>query len=168
MPERPSPAARRYFAWILATIIIGYAIFAIGLSVHVIDRQSGVRIDLYAALRALDRLHREALSQTTTDQERQSVETAWRNERAFAAASPIQARHIAQTLISHLNQQYPDNACGRKDPAFVATTALPARPACMIAVGTKGRIVQVTGYDTQGIAMDNFYEYLYAPVSPSD
>jgi hypothetical protein len=38
----------------------------------------------------------------------------------------------------------------------------------MIAIGVRGDMIGVTGYDTQGIAMDNFYEYLYAPVGRAD
>jgi hypothetical protein len=37
----------------------------------------------------------------------------------------------------------------------------------MVAIGSKGNDVQATAYDTQGIAMDNFYEYLYAPTGRS-
>ena len=168
MSERPSASARLRFAWILGIVIIVYGALAIALSVHVIDQQSGARTDLYVTLQALDQLHQEALSQATTDQERQAIEAAWHNERAFAAASPLQARHIVQTLISRLNQEYPTNACGRRGPSFVAASTLPARHPCMVAIGTrKGHVVDATGYDTQGIAMDNFYEYLYAPVGRS-
>ena len=168
MAERPSASARLRFAWILGIVIIVYGALAIALSVHVIDQQSGVRADLYVALQTLDQLHREALSQATSAQERQTIETAWRNERAFAAASSQQARHVAGTLISRLNQEYPTNACGRSGPSVVAASALPAQHACMVAIGGKGNDVQATGYDTQGIAMDNFYEYLYAPTGRSD
>ncbi|MBU2766836.1 hypothetical protein [Acidithiobacillus ferrivorans] len=167
MAERPSASARLRFAWTIGIIIITYGVLAIALSVHVIGQQSSARTDLYVTLQALDQLHREALSQAPTDQERQAIEAAWHNERAFAAASPLQAWHVVQTLISRLNREYPGNACGRNGPSFVTADTLPAQHACMVAMRVKGDVVQATGYDTQGIAMDNFYEYLYAPVGRS-
>ncbi|WP_297468453.1 hypothetical protein [Acidithiobacillus sp.] len=168
MADRPSASARLRFAWILGIVIAVYGALAIALSMHIIDQQSGARADLYIALQTLDQLHREALSQATSAQERQTIVNAWRNERAFAAASSQQARQMAGTLISRLNREYPGNACGHSGPSFVAASALPAQHACMVAIGVRGDIIQVTGYDTQGIAMDNFYEYLYAPVGRAD
>ncbi|WP_414040906.1 hypothetical protein ACJU26_02065 [Acidithiobacillus sp. M4-SHS-6] len=168
MARRPEKSSRMRFAWALGIVIALYGILTILLSVHVIDQQSSARTDLYAALETLDQLHQEAMAATSSADARKAIANAWHDHRAFAAASPQQARLIASQLITRLNQEYPHPACGQTRPAFVAAAALPKQRACMVAVGVKNNQVRVTGYDTQGIAMDNFYEFLYAPTGRSD
>ena len=168
MAGHPSKSSRLRFAWVLGAAIVIYGILTIILSVHVIDQQSGARTDLYVALETLDQMHHEAMASASTPTERKVIADAWRNERAFAARSPQQAQQIADQLIVSLNQEYPHNSCGQLGPSFVKASALPEEHACMVAVGTQNDQVTVTGYDTQGIAMDNFYEFLYAPTGRSD
>ena len=175
MAERPSASARLRFAWILGLVIIAYGALAIALSVHVIDQQSGARADLHAALQNLIYRHREELMpgataaqvQESVDEELQSFFAAAVSPQkarllnslahGWVFASPQQAQKIAQALILRLNHKYPGNACGRNGPSFVKADALPTQHACMVAIEAKGNVVQVTGYDTQGIAMDNVY-----------
>lgn len=168
MAKSPNQSSRIRFAWILAGTIAIYGILSIALSVHVIEQQSGARTDLYVALETLDQMHHEAMISASTATARMAIAAAWRNTRTFAAQSPQQAQQIADQLIVRLNQEYPHNSCGQKGPSFVPASALPKHHACMVAVGVKNNQVEVTGYDTQGMAMDNFYEFLYAPSGRSD
>ncbi|MGE4530729.1 MAG: hypothetical protein AB7C98_05340, partial [Acidithiobacillus sp.] len=159
---------RLRFAWLLGAIIVIYGVATIALSVHVIDQQSGARTDLYAALDTLDQLHQEAMATASTAQQRKTIADAWHNARAFAAASNQQAQRVADQLIIRLNQEYPHGTCGQSGPSFVSTETLPKEHACKVVVGVHGNQVEATGYDTQGIRMDNFYEFLYAPTGRSD
>lgn len=168
MTKRPEKSSRIRFAWALGAVIVLYGVLSIMLSVHVIDQQSSARTDLYAALETIDQLHREAMASASSADARNAIARAWQDHRAFAATSPQQARLIADQLITRLNQEYPHPACGQTRPAFVAAAALPKQRACMVAVGVKHHQVRVTGYDTQGMPMDNFYEFLYAPTGRSD
>ncbi|PKY12137.1 hypothetical protein B1757_02010 [Acidithiobacillus marinus] len=168
MTRRPEKSSQIRFAWALVAVIVIYGLFAVILSVHVIDQQSSARTDLYAALETLDQLHQEAMASASSADVRSAITRAWQDHRAFAAGSSQQARLIADQLITRLNQEYPHPACGQKRPAFVAPEELPKQRACMVVVGIKNNQVRVTGYDTQGMAMDNFYEFLYAPTGRSD
>lgn len=168
MAQKPKPAGHTLFAWLLAAAIIIYGALAVTLSMRIIDQQSGIRRNLYAALEILDRLHQDAMVQAHSPLARQTVQETWRDARAFAAVSPTQARHVAAQLVTRLNREFPHNPCGQPGPAFVPEGTLPKHHACMVVVGIRGNDINVTGYDTQGIAMDNFYEFLYPPVGHSD
>lgn len=161
----PSPRARRLFAWLLLGIIAAYGIGAIALSVHIIHRQAAVRTELTMALENLDRLHQ--LVAVSAPGERAAVDAAWADRRALLLPSAKVAAKLEDSLLQEWRDAFPHAACGMPGSPF--QTQLPrahAARACHILVERQGAEIRVQAYDTQGLPMDNFYEFLY-PYPPA-
>lgn len=161
----PSPSARRLFAWLLLGIIGAYGIGAIALSVHIIHRQAAVRTELTLALENLDRLHQ--LVAISAPQDRAAVDAAWTDRRALLLPSAKVAAKLEDSLLREWRDAAPRAACGAADSPF--QTELPSARglrACHIWVERRGAEIRVQAYDTQGLPMDNFYEFLY-PYPPT-
>lgn len=134
---RPSitPQATRHFVRGILLFVLAYGIWAIGLSVDVVDHQQIVRTHFWSALRNRP-IHR------------------------FPTNSA--ALHAAQYFIDALNKTHPHNPC-QTGPAFVAIAHLPKNKACIIAIGVRHNRIVIQGYDTQGLRMDSIYEALQPP-----
>jgi len=161
----PSPHARRLFAWLLLGSVAAYGIGAIVLSVHTIRRQAAVRTELTLALEDLDRLRQ--LVAISAPEDRAAVDAAWTERRALLLPSAKVAAKLADHLLREWRDIAPRAACGAKDSPF--QTQLPSAPsarACHILVERRGAEIRVQAYDTQGLPMDNFYEFLY-PYPPA-
>lgn len=132
-PVRPAATARLTAA-ILAFVVI-YGLWAIGLSVWVVDHQQLVRQHLWIALHDRPRAR---------------------------FASRAQAIRAGERFVAQLNSVYARNPCG-PGPAYVFVVGRYRPVACVVVVAVRDRRLQVTGYDTQGLPMDSIYEALYPP-----
>ncbi|WP_308389180.1 hypothetical protein [Acidithiobacillus sp. AMEEHan] len=155
------PASRRYFAIVLFSLIGLYGLFAAVLSWQVIQAQDSVRNNLSIALNSMDFLHQRQIDLENDPAVRGELQSAWAEHRALWVGSD--AQRWGQALLQEWNKAAVTPACGAKSPAFVLGKAPENRQAraCHVYVAIVDGRVQVTGYDTQGAAMDNFYESLY-------
>ncbi|MHB1566535.1 MAG: hypothetical protein ACYCXG_07425 [Acidiferrobacter sp.] len=129
------PEATRRLTWAILIFVAVYGVWAIGLSVWVINRQQVVRQHLWAAL------HYQPTQRFPT---------------------PAQATRAGQQFVRQLNDVYAQNPCG-PGPAYVFVTGPSPPVACVVTVAVQDRRLRVTGYDTQGLPMDSIYEALYPP-----
>ncbi|MEY2342876.1 hypothetical protein AB4090_12305 [Acidithiobacillus sp. IBUN Pt1247-S3] len=157
----PNQAARRRFAIFLFAAIGLYGIFAIILSWQVIQKQDSVRNNLSIALNSIDFLHQRQLDLDTNPSSRQDILSAWENHRALWVGS--NAQRWSQAFLSEWNNAAVPPACGAAGAAFILgkVPANKSARACHVYLAIVDGRIQVTGYDTQGAAMDNFYESLY-------
>ncbi len=159
--------ASRYFGSLLIGILFLYGLWAMILSMKTINAESTVRTNL---LLALDTLHQEySLSLTAASgqkTEQAAIRRAWENRRSLLLASPEAAERMEAALVQELNNTGIKAGCGSATLPFAQAPA-PASPAraCHVFLHHNGAMLSVTGYDTQGRAMDNFYEYLYPPAT---
>ncbi|MBU2753710.1 hypothetical protein HFU84_11135 [Acidithiobacillus sp. CV18-2] len=157
----PSPASRRRFAILLFSVIGLYGLFAAVLSWQVIQAQGSVRNNLSIALNSMDFLHQRQMDLENDPAVRNELQSAWAEHRALWVGSDAQRWALA--FLGEWNKAAVAPACGAKAPAFVLGKAPENRQerACHVYVAVVDGRIQVTGYDTQGAAMDNFYESLY-------
>ena len=157
----PNPAARRRFAIALFAIIGLYGIFAAVLSWQVIQAQDSVRNNLSIALNSMDFLHQRQMDLDADPNTRHDIRSAWDNHRALWVGS--NAQRWGQALLSEWNKAAVPPACGAEGAAFLLGKAPKNKGAraCHVYLAISDGRIQVTGYDTQGAAMDNFYESLY-------
>lgn len=157
----PGIVARRRFALLLFAIIGLYGLFAAVLSWKVIRAQDSVRNNLSLALRAMDFLHQRQMELQADPAIREDTRSAWANYRALWVGS--NAERWSQALLREWNRAAVAPACGAGGPAFLfgAAPSNASARACHVYLQVKEGRIQVTGYDTQGAAMDNFYESLY-------
>jgi hypothetical protein len=156
------PRARRRFAYLLFASIGAYAVFAAVLSWQVIEAQATVRNNLSIALDSLDFLHKRQMELDGSDANaHQQTLLAWKDYRALWLAGD--AARWSQALLQEWNAVAATPACGAPGAAFVLGPApqQAAQRACHVYIQVLDHRLQVTGYDTQGAAMDNFYESLY-------
>ncbi len=168
MKSAPGKPASRYFGSLLIAIIFLYGLWATILSMQTINAQSTVRTNLLLALDTLHRLHSLSLAAASGQKTEQAdIRRAWKNRRSLLLASPQAAKRLEAALLQKWNHAGVKAGCGSPNPPFAQAPA-PASStarACHVFLYRRGAILGVTGYDTQGQAMDNFYEYLYPPAT---
>jgi len=153
---------RHWFWGVLLFLIFLYGAWAAWLSWTTIQAQSTVRNNLTLALGTIALQEQQWLPLAGSTL-RAELEKSWDQHRALWVGAGPELDSLAKKFLAHWNQEGVPSGCGPATLPFQMGPApgQAAQRACHVYVYAKQGMIMVTGFDTQGAPMDNFYESLY-------